>query len=351
MTVPTQTELEHPGAPTTSRLQVRLLTLLQSQGALIALIVVIVFSSVRYSNFLDQFTLYSTIDFNAKFGLIALGMTFVIMTGGIDLSVGGVAALGSVVVALMSPHGFWPTVLVVVLVGAVVGAVNGWIVAWLNIPPFLATLASLLIVRGVALVLAKDQSAVPIDMHSNFLDAATTTVPWLFDVPIGILIMIFAFIAGAVMLRYTSFGRYILAVGGNEEAARLMGLPVKSVKFGVYVISGALSAFAGLLLVGQLNNGAPIEGQGWELIAIAAVVVGGTLLSGGVGTVSGTFVGVILLGLIIKILDLENNFTQDHHGGGLTLNTYWQSVIRGVFLLAVVLLQSRLERQRAANRV
>lgn len=349
MALPTQTKLEHPDAPSTTRLQVRLLTLLQSQGALVALIFVILFSSFRYSNFLDQFTLYSTIDFNAKFGLIALGMTFVIMTGGIDLSVGGVAALGSVVVALTSHYGFWPTVLVVVLVGGVVGAVNGWVVAWLNIPPFLATLAMLLIVRGLALILAKDQSAVPIDLHSNFIDTITATVPWLNDVPIGIVIMVIAFIIGSLVLRYTSFGRYVLAIGGNEEAARLMGLPVKMVKFSVYVMSGILSALAGLLLVGQLNNGAPIEGQGWELIAIAAVVVGGTLLSGGVGSVSGTFVGVILLGLIIKILDLENNFTQDHHGGGLTLNTYWQSVIRGVFLLAVVMLQSRLERQRATK--
>src|SRR6266568_6529989 len=320
---------------------------LRQQGALIALIVVVTLSFMRYDNF-DSITISSVLNFNAQFGLIALGMTFVIMTGGIDLSVGGIAALASVVAALNSPHGFFFALFMAIVTGLLVGIVNGFIVAWMRIPPFITTLATLYIVRGIALRLINDAASINLDQKSDFTTIASTTVgTGIFSppLPFTIPLLLVAFLIGILVLRYTRFGRYVLAIGGNAEATRLMGLPVRRTIFLVYTLSGALSGLVGVLLAINLNGGSATEGNGWELIAIAAVVVGGTLLSGGVGSIFGTLVGSLLLGTIVEILQLENNYTVDH-GGGLYLNSFWQDVIRGIFLLIVVLLQSRLQRQR-----
>ncbi|MBV9229096.1 MAG: ABC transporter permease [Chloroflexi bacterium] len=321
---------------------------LRQQGALIALIVVVTFSFIRYDNF-DAITIYSVLNFNTQFGLIALGMTFVIMTGGIDLSVGGIAALASVLAALNSSHGFFYSLVIAVVAGTLVGLVNGFIVGWMRVPAFITTLATLYIVRGIALRLIHDEASITLDQKSDFTTIGGTTVgngilspPLPFTIPL----LLIAFIIGMFVLHYTRFGRYVLAIGGNPEAARLMGLPVRRTIFLVYTLSGALAGLAGVLLSINLNGGSATEGAGWELIAIAAVVVGGTLLTGGVGSVFGTLVGTLLLGLVVEILQLENNYTLDH-GGGLYLNSFWQDVIRGIFLLIVVLLQSRLQRQRA----
>jgi len=324
---------------------------LRQQGALIALIVVVTFSFIRYDNF-NTITIYSVLNFNAQFGLIALGMTFVIMTGGIDLSVGGIAALASVVAALNSSHGFFYALFMAIVVGTLVGIVNGFIVAWMRVPPFITTLATLYIVRGIALRLINDAASINLDQKSDFITIGGTTVgndilnpPLPFTVPL----LLVAFLIGMFVLNYTRFGRYVLRIGGNPEAARLMGLPVKRTVFLVYMLSGALAGLVGVLLAINLNGGSATEGNGWELIAIAAVVVGGTLLTGGVGSIFGSLVGALLLGTIVEILQLENNYTLDH-GGGLYLNSFWQDVIRGIFLLIVVLLQSRLQRQQAKKR-
>ncbi|WP_149402832.1 ABC transporter permease [Dictyobacter arantiisoli] len=322
--------------------------ILRQQSTLIALFVVVLFSFIRYDNF-DTITIYSMLNFNAQFGLIALGMTFVIMTGGIDLSVGGIAALASVVAALASPHGFFYALIAAIIAGTLVGIVNGFIVGWMRIPPFIATLATLYIVRGVALKLINNAASIDLDQKSDFTTIAGTTLGnGIFNppIPLTIPLLVIAFLIGIFVLRYTRFGRYVLAIGGNPEAAKLMGLPVKRTLFWVYTLSGALSGLVGVLLAINLNGGSATEGNGWELIAIAATVVGGTLLTGGVGSVFGTLVGTILLGTIVEILQLENNYTLDH-GGGLYLNSFWQDVIRGVFLLIVVLLQSRFQQKRA----
>ncbi len=325
--------------------------LARQQGALIALIIVVIFSFIRYDNF-DSITIDSVLNFNAQFGLIALGMTFVIITGGIDLSVGGIAALASVVAALTSSHGFFYALFAAIITGTLVGMVNGFIVAWMRVPPFITTLATLYIVRGIALRLINDAASINLNQKSDFTTVAGATFGNGFlnpPIPFPIILLLVAFLIGMFVLRYTRFGRNVLAVGGNPEAAQLMGLPVRRTLFLVYTLSGALTGLVGVLLAINLNGGSATEGAGWELIAIAAVVVGGTLLSGGVGSVFGTFVGVLLLGMIVEILQLENNYTLDH-GGGLYLSSFWQDVIRGIFLLVVVLLQSRLQRQRTRRR-
>ena len=306
---------------------------LQRQGALVALVILLVFGVLRYGEtFYSEYNIQEVLRYNAMFGLIALGMTLVIMTGGIDLSVGSTAALGSVVLALLSPHGAWIAIGGAVLAGLVVGLINGGIIAGFNVQPFIVTLAMLMAARGMALILA-DNTNVYVDFESGFMELDFREF---FGVPLRIVIMIAAFAIGSVLLNFTRFGRHLLAIGGNEEAARLAGLPVGLTLLGVYALSGALAGLAGVLLAWQTATGAPTEGLGWELSAIAAVVIGGTLLTGGVGSVGTTLVGVILLGLIFNILNFENG------KGVISLSSYWQTVIRGAILLIVVLLQHRL---------
>ncbi len=310
----------------------------QSQGALAALLLLLSFGGLRYDEFLSTQNIAFLLANTAKFGLIAVGMAFVIMAGGIDLSVGTVAVLSSVVAALLSPHGLAPALAGGVAVGLVMGLFNGLAIAKLRLMPFIVTLCTFIAARGLALVVS-GRETVAISYESGFDQLADGQV---LGIPVPVLIAGLAFALGALVLRYTGFGRSVLAVGGNEEAARLMGLPVDRVKIAVYTLSGALAGLAGVILAAQ-TSGSPTEGVGWELIAIAAVVVGGTLLTGGQGSVLNTLTGVLLLAVIINLINFENGYTDGPH---LRLGSYWQTIVRGAFLLAVVVLQARLAQGR-----
>ncbi|HEY1013473.1 MAG TPA: ABC transporter permease [Herpetosiphonaceae bacterium] len=314
--------------------RMRLASLLQRQGVALALLALVGFGALRYDHFLSATNIADVLGYNAMFGLLALGMTFVIVSGGIDLSVGSVAALASVIAAKASGYGLLPGLLAALAAGLLIGLLNGWLIAYGRIAPFIVTLAMLLAARGAALMLANNTS-VAISYTSDF--KALGQLP-LWGLPLPALLTGALYAGGALLLGHTAFGRHALAVGGNEEAARLMGLPVRRIKLGVYALSGMLAALAGAILAARYGSGQPTEGSGWELAAIASVVVGGTLLSGGIGSVWSTLAGVLLLGLIFNILNFENS------RGTISLNFYWQSVIRGGFLLAVVLLQNRLAR-------
>ncbi|KAA2236285.1 ABC transporter permease [Salinarimonas soli] len=305
---------------------------LSRHGVVIALLALILFGYLRYDNFLGTFNVLSVLRYNAMFALVSLGMAYVIMTGGIDLSVGSTAALGSVVAALLSPYGLVPGLLGGLAAGLAVGAVNALVITRLNILPFVATLATMLAASGCALLLAGNQS-VSVSYETGFIELGQGD---LLGFPVPAWIALAAFLAGAIALNLTAWGRTVLAVGGNEEATRLMGLPADRAKASVYLVSGALAGLAGVILAAQFGAGQPIEGVGWELFAIAAVVVGGTLLTGGVGSVGSTLAGVLLLGLIFNILNFENGL------GQISLSAYWQSVVRGAFLLLVVVIQARL---------
>jgi galactofuranose transport system permease protein len=301
-------------------------------GVLLALLALILVGWLRYENFLGAFNVLSVLRYNSMFALVALGMCFVIITGGIDLSVGSTAALGSVVAALLSPYGVLPGLLGGLAAGLAVGACNALIITRLNILPFITTLATMLAASGCALLLAENQS-VSVSYESGFTELGQGD---LLGFPVPAWIALVAYLVGSLVLNLTSFGRTVLAIGGNEDAARLMGLPATRVKAVVYLASGGLAGLAGVILAAQFGAGQPIEGVGWELFAIAAVVVGGTLLTGGVGSVGSTLAGVLLLGLIFNILNFENGL------GWISLSAYWQSVIRGAFLLLVVAIQARL---------
>jgi ribose transport system permease protein len=324
---------------TARRRPVQIGLLLQRQGALIALVVLVVFGTLRYGeNFATGFNLSSFTGDTAKYGLVALGMTFVIMTGGIDLSVGSVVALGGVVAIKVSEHGLLPGLLAGTAAGAAVGAVNGLLITRLRLQPFIVTLATLLAVRGLALTLAGTRAAVA--APGDFQKLGNWS---LLGLPVAAWAMLLAFLVGAAVLNYTPWGRRVLAIGGNVDAARLMGLPVARTTFSVYVLSGALAGCAGVFLGSQNGSVDTAAGQGWELSAIAAVVVGGTLLTGGVGSVLSSLVGVLLLQLIFNLIVFENG------KGFINISSFWESVIRGAFLLVVVLLQVRLVRRRGAS--
>jgi ribose transport system permease protein len=327
-----------------------------SFGALLALVLLIAFGAWRYEGFVGSYNILTVLRYNSMFALVSLGMCFVIMTGGIDLSVGAVAALASVVAALLSPYGLVAGVAGGVFAGALAGTLNGLIITRLKIIPFITTLAVMLAASGTALLLANNQSvSVSYDtafitlgqgdllgaFRPEWIDAEDAgALAWVlglfFGFPTPAWIALVAFIIGSVVLNYTAFGRHVLAIGGGEEASRLMGLPTDRTIFLVYLISGALAGMAGVILAAQFGAGQPIEGIGWELFAIASVVVGGTLLTGGRGSVGGTLAGALLLGLIFTILNFENGL------GWISLSAYWQSVVRGLFLLVVVVLQAKL---------
>jgi ribose transport system permease protein len=303
---------------------------------LIALAALLVLGLTRYEHFASAYNITSFWRYNSMFALISVGMAFVIITGGIDLSVGAVAALGSVVAALASPHGGVAAVLAGSCAGLAVGVLNGLVITHMRILPFIVTLATSLGAHGLALLLGHND-AVAISAESNFAGFGQGDLAGL---PIPGLVAAAAAVLGWIALRSTRFGRHALAIGGSEEASRLMGLNVDRTLVSVYAVSGLLAGVAGAILAAQFGAGQPNEGVGWELFAISAVVLGGTRLTGGEGSIAMTIAGVALLGLVFNLLNFENGL------GYISLSAYWQSVIRGLFLLLVIVLQARVLRRR-----
>jgi ribose transport system permease protein len=287
--------------------------------SLIGLVVVviggIVFSPRRHGQilFIAPDNIANIVRAVSETGIIAIGMTFVIITAGIDLSVGALLGLASVVTATMmitGGAGLIPTILVVLLAGVIFGAVQGSISTRFRLEPFIVTLAGLQAARGLALVVSGNEY-----INISYGDGPGLAPPVfailgerLFNnvVPVATIVFIaFAAIA-TVVLNTTRFGRYVFAVGGNERAARLSGVPVSTVKITVYAITGFAAALAGIVHAGQFNFGSANDGVGYELTAIAAVVIGGTSLFGGAGSMVGTVAGTIMLGALANVLQLNN---------------------------------------------
>lgn len=313
----------------------------QTTTVWLALILLVIFGLLRYDNFGGAYNITSFLNYNAMFIVISLGMCFVIMTGGIDLSVGSVVAFTSVIAAYLSPYGLEVAVPGSILAGIGLGGINAFCIISLRIPPFIATLATMLGAKGGALVISGAET-IGVDWSSNFtklgMEKAFDTIPWF------ILIAAFVALLLWVVLEKTSLGRTVLAIGGSEDASILMGLKVTQAKIFVYLLSGGCAGLAGLFLASGFGAGQPLEGVGWELSAIAAVVVGGTLLTGGLGSVPATIAGALLLGLVFNILNFENG------RGTINLSAYWQAVIRGGFLFAVILFQIRISSIRKLKR-
>ncbi len=286
-------------------------------------------SVTNVTNVLRQIT-YNTI--------LAVGQTFVIITAGIDLSIGSLVALTGVVMALFANamHFDGPALVAATLaVGLAVGALAGWInaipVVRLNLPPFITTLAMMQIARGLAYKISHGepvpvQSSAFNDTGIGYAFSGLLSAVHLPGIPIAVIWMAVVTVALAIVLGRTKFGRYVYAIGGNEEAARLAGIDVGRVKTLVYVISGCCAAVAGLLLMARFSSGSPQTGTGFELQAIAAVVVGGTSLMGGRGVIVGTFVGALLIGVLNNVMNLLN------------IESYTQQIVLGVVILLAVVI-------------
>jgi ribose transport system permease protein len=340
---PLETPKAHP--------RIDLLSLAVRFQSLIGLVLVViggvVFSPVRHGHilFLALDNIANIIRAISETGIISVGMTFVIITAGIDLSVGALLSLSSVLTATMMVSVGWgllPTLLAVLAVGAAFGALQGSISTRFRLEPFIVTLAGLQVARGLALVVSNNQY-----INISYGDGPGLAPPIfailgdrLFNntVPVATLVFVVFAAVATIVLNTTRFGRYVFAVGGNERAARLSGVPVAAIKISVYAITGFASAAAGIVHAGQFNFGSANDGTGYELTAIAAVVIGGTSLFGGAGSMIGTVAGSVMLGALANVLQLNN------------INAALQLLATGAIIVLAAVLQSLVRRREGVSR-
>lgn len=296
--------------------------LLIRNSLVIVLLLVMVYFTLQNERFASIENFRNVLIAAAPFALIALGQTLVILTGGIDLSVGSVIAVSAMSAAWLSlrmPDQIWLAALLAVMVGVLVGLINGLLVARMNVPPFVATLGSLTAVSGLAYVIGGGS---PINGLPEGFGGIANTKLWGFQAPVYV--MIVAFIVMGIVMKYSAFGLRIYAVGGNRTAAEVAGVNVQRTLIQVYTISGLLAGLSGVILASRVISGPPNLGVGYELGAIAAVVIGGASLMGGRGTVWGTLLGLLLIQTLNNGLDI------------LVVPAYWQRVISGVLIVSAV---------------
>ena len=358
--------------------------LIKKYGNLIGLITLIILTAfLTKGTFITPRNLINVLRQTSVNGILAVGMTLVILIGGIDLSVGSVVALTGIFAALFQPLGTVPAIVLTVLIGAVIGGWNGFFVTKLKIPPFIITLGMMTIARGLALVFSGGQAISGLNekfilisesyisptvffsvlafltliaaicflrkmkngqfkegfkispisaINAFFMLAALTLISWLVifrGLPMGAAIFFVIAMIGIYVLRRMRFGRYVYAVGGNEEAARLSGINVKLIKFLVFTIMGVLAAVAGIVLTARLNSGVPTSGVMFELDAIASVVIGGTSLSGGHGSIGGSIIGAFIIGTLNNGMQLLN------------IDSFYQEIVKGAIIIGAVLLDRK----------
>lgn len=308
----------HPTGPTRAR---RLKGWLSRYGLFFALVLICTGLSAATPNFLTPGNLLNVVRQISLNGILAVGVTYVLLTGGVDLSLGSVVALTGVVAASFAHPGQYPLlvpVLIGVLTGLMCGWVNGLIITRGQVAPFIVTLGMMTIARGLALVLSDGRPV------SNLSQAFKVIGGDVLGFPIPILVLCVVALVSWVFLARTRLGRYIYAVGGNEAAALASGLNVRFVKTFAYTLCGTLAGVAGVVLAARITTGQPNAGIAYELDAIAAVVIGGTSLSGGAGGVGGTILGALLIGVINNGLDLLN------------VSSYYQQIVKGLIIIGAV---------------
>ena len=298
-------------------------SLLEKIIPFIGLILLVVVISVLNTAFLDLSNLLNLLRQVSINGLIAFGMTFVILTGGIDLSVGSILALSSAFTAILITSGLDPIVALIVgvLGGFLLGVFNGVLVTFGSMAPFIATLATMTIFRGLTLVITDGNPIT--DLGDSYLFQLFGK-GYFFGIPVPAVTMIIVFI-----VQKTTFGRHTYAIGGNEVASKISGIKVNKVKILIYGISGLMSALAGAILTSRLNSAQPTAGTSYELDAIAAVVLGGTSLTGGKGRIVGTLIGVLIIGVLNNGLNL------------LGVSSFYQQVVKGIVILIAVLIDRK----------
>ncbi|MEV4945690.1 galactofuranose ABC transporter, permease protein YjfF [Streptomyces sp. NPDC053755] len=292
--------------------------------------------SVRYQDFASGQVVANLFIDNAFLIVLAVGMTFVILTGGIDLSVGAVAALSTMIAAATLKAG-WPpllSILAVLVVGTGLGLLMGVVIHYFDVQPFIVTLAGMFLARGLCFLISVESVSISDPSFRSFA-TGTLVLPGGVTLTYSVLVALAVVAAALYVLHLTRFGRTVYAVGGSESSARLMGLATARAKVGVYAVSGFCSALGGLLFALYMLSGYGLHAVGMELDVIAAVVIGGTLLAGGVGYVTGSMAGVLVLGTVQALISFEG-----------TLSSWWTKIVIGVLLLAFIVLQRLIVRQR-----
>jgi ribose transport system permease protein len=303
----------------------RVLQFLAKHNTVIIFIVMLVISAIVSDVFFTSANLFNLIRQVTPVGIISMGMLLVILTGGIDLSVGSIVAMTGVLCAIFTRTMSLPVAILISLAcGILTGAVSGYLVSVHKMAPFIATLALMSIVRGSGFIFSKGAPVIVSDNASALTDFGSGSF---LGFPNPAYIMILIFILTAVLLKYNVFGRIIIAIGSNEEAVRLSGIKVAAYKLSVYVICGGLSAIAGIITTARTSVGSPVMGAGMELDVIATVVIGGASLSGGKGSAVNTLLGVLILGMIGNIMNLIN------------IPAYSQQIIKGLIIIIAVMLQ------------
>jgi inositol transport system permease protein len=312
-------------------------------GIFLIFAVMVVAASILSPAFLSSINLINIVRQMSVVGLIALGVTGVIISAGIDLSSGSVVGLTAVVAASLAQDPeyatpFYPglhlplivAVLAACVVGALVGLINGSLVAKTRIPPFIATLGTFTAIRGLALLYTGGRPISDLKDAYNFIGQGAVL-----GVPVPIIILVIMAVVTHILYAHTKFGKYIYAIGGNEQAARVSGIDAEKYKMLIYVYASFLAGLAGLVVSARIGSGQPGLGVGYELDAIAAAVIGGTSLSaGGIGTVAGTIIGALIIGVLNNILDLMN------------VSAYWQQIIKGCIIVGAVILDQLKQRGR-----
>ena len=319
------------GESWSERLRPRGVPASQGVGLIALLLIMIVYFSWASPFFLSLNNFLNVGANIAYVGIMAIAMTMVIVSGGFDLSVGAVVALTAVTIAKLVGEGvdIWVSVIVGFVLGPIVGLVNGLLITKVGINPLITTLGSMSIVRGMAFVLTGGLTGTIADPGFAYIGRGE-----FFEVPVPLLILVGWFVVALVVMTSTRFGRDLYAIGGNAEASRLAGIPVDRRKIAVYVISGGAASVAGIVLASQLGAGAPQSAAGVELTVITAVILGGTSLSGGKGTVWGTMLGVFIMGVLNNGLAL------------LRVSSFYQEVFRGAVLLLAVAVDQLGQRRR-----
>lgn len=276
---------------------------------------------------------------NAFLGVVALGLTFVILTGGIDLSVGSMVGLSSILIAKLVASGASPFVALAapLLVGACLGLAHGTLIVRLGLPPFLVTLAGLFLCKGIALRISKESVEIA-DPAIRNLSGWSISLPDKASVTIPAIVLVALFVLLTMIARQTRYGRTVYAIGGSSQSAALMGLKVKQTLVLTYVLSGVCAGLGGVLFTLYTSSGNAIGGTGLELDAIAAVVIGGTILSGGYGSVFGTLLGILTIGVVQTAIAFDG-----------TLSSWWTRIVIGALLLAFMLVQRAIESATKRN--
>ncbi len=300
--------------------------IIRKMGPLLGLVLLSGAMALLSDRFLDVNNLLNVARQVSINAIISVGMTMVILTGGIDLSVGSTVALaGSVTAGLLTAgQGMSTAILAGLLIGVVLGCFNGLLITRANVPPFIATLGTMTAARGFTLVYTDGRPITGMDDAFRFLGGG-----YIAGIPVPVVLMVIVFAAAYVVLRQTKFGRYVYAIGGNEEAARLSGIHTKKILLSVYSIAGLLAGFSGIIMASRLNSAQPTAGVSFELDAIAAVVLGGTSLSGGMGTIGGTLIGALIIGILDNGLNLLN------------VSSFYQQVAKGAVILLAVIVDNR----------